>query len=237
MMRADNLAMKIPALSGNEAKNNYVMFEKLALQGPQTVWGINNLLSRGRENYPTTLRAVRRLLRRGYLIQAGTARMEKRKNEKTATYGITWRGLLASLASKGVSAEILGVFERNPQLRLPVIEGQTFVSLAESLLGKDQVQAVTEALFDGFITTFPYDIEKTKDEVLVGYIFPTMMAASTALDKIKPIDSEELLKHPRLLNWMERGINSWEQKLERDLQKARDMKKWLSHLTSKRRPR
>jgi hypothetical protein len=229
----DQLAgQKIGALRGKDAETNLAILETLAIHGPKTKYAVNSLLGRSREQYPTTFRGIVRLRKRRYVDKVGSIRMQKRKTEKTPTFGVTGRGLLASLASARVCTSVLEVLEKNKHLDLPVPR-ETLV-LARALYDDEQITEITHGLFKAAIETIPYDIETTDDELLVGYVFPILMNAEPLLIKMKPKQPTELLKYPELVEWLQNSIDHQIGRFEKTLESLENAKKWIADLKSGR---
>ena len=228
------VSWKIPALGGRDAETNLMVLELLALEGPQTAWKTNSMLGRNRKQYPTIFRAIVRLRKWGYLAKTGTVKMEKKKG-RTPTFGVSWRGLLASLASDKVCTNILDVLNKNDQLDLP-IPRDVFLDLAKALWSSEQIQEITMSLFESLVNTIPHDIESTPDEVLLGYLVPALIDAAPVLENIMPKETTELLKYPKLQDWFEELIAKEAARLQRDLTRIEEAKRWLSDLRSQGKP-
>ena len=226
------VALKVPALRGRDAKTNLMILERLALEGAQTVWNINKRLGRTREQYPTIFRAVTRLKRRMYLSKIGTVKMEKRKG-RIPTYGLTWRGFFASLASDKVCTNILDVLDKIDYITLP-FPRDIIAPLAKALWDDEQIGKVARSVFQGYVTAIPRDVESIEIPTLVEYFFPAVFQASPILfGAMKQKDPSVLLKYPKLVKWLEEITASQIEKFEKTLERMREARRLLSDLKSK----
>jgi len=218
------VALKIPALRGKDAETNGMIIKLLALEGAQTVWNINKLLGRSREHYPTIFRAVNRLKERGYVTKTGTVKMAKKKG-RTPTYGLTWRGFIASLTNEEVCSNVLNTLEKNPQI-LP-LPRDVVLPIAKEWLGDEQIEKLARSLFEGLIKTIPDDIESVEERVCLGYLVPTLLKLKTPLKEIKQEDLSRLLKYPQAVNWLEESVEKTIKDLKEELEEAEEFRKWL----------
>jgi hypothetical protein len=227
----DMVAWKIPALGRRDAETNLAILELLALDGPKTVWGTNKDLGRNRLQYPTIFRAVARLRKGRYLKRTRYVKMEKRK-ERTPEFGITWRGFLASMTSDKVCKNIPDALRSNPQLDLPVPR-EVFFDLVGSLWNREQIEEISWIIFEKVIETLPYDVETTKDKLLLGYLFPALILALPELEKYPPKKPEEVFKHPKVLEFFEKQIDHEIEKFQGTLQALQEGKQWLARMKAK----
>ena len=94
-----------PILSGKGAENNIRILTTFALNRPLSKYDLSKILN---VQYPTIHRRVEDLTNRNYLAIADERVQEKRRDQKTLLYSITWKGLIISLQIK------------NPWLPLPL---------------------------------------------------------------------------------------------------------------------
>lgn len=222
------VAWKIPALAGRDAITNFAILERLSLDGPKTVWDTNKDLGRTRLQYPTIFRAVNRLRKWHYLTKTGTVKMEKKKG-RTSKFGVTWRGFFAAMVSGNVCSNLLEAVRNNPQLALPVPR-DVFFDLVSALWDGQQIEEISQVIFESVIHSIPSDIESTEDQVLVGYLLPAMVAALPELEKYPPRNPRELQKYPKVTRFFKKQIDHEIQKFEDTLRSLKAGKDWLDTL-------
>lgn len=231
-MKTNLIPQKIPALRGRAAKTNIRILEVLAREGPQTTYNTNKLLGRSRGLYSTIFRAVTRLKEKKYVAKTGTVRMAK-KCGRTPTYGLTWRGFIASLASDKVCSNVLGVLEKNSQLTLPY-PSDVMLPMARELFSDEQIRKLARSLFEGFIKVIPNNIESLEEEKYGAYLIATLIEAPpTTLEKIDQSQSRlesVLRKYPKILDWFEKGVENFIKTLEETLDTAKKMREVLRML-------
>ena len=221
------VAWKIPALSGKDAKTNSMILETLALQGPQTVWNVNRLLGRRRDQYPTIFRAMNRLKKRRYLAKTGSVKMEKRKS-RTPTFGLTWRGLFGALANDKVRSDLLNVIDINNHIALP-FRRDIIRPIATELWGDEQIADVARSLFEGFVIAIPYDIESGDETMLIASLFPAAVQASPIVFAgLDEKDLTVLFKYREVANLFEKMIDRQIETFEDNLRKLAEVKRFLS---------
>ncbi len=233
----NRLALKIPALGGKDAETNRRVFEVLATKGPQTIYGINKLLGRTREQYPTINRAVNRLAKRGYLVETEKVRMEKRKTERTPKFGLSWRGFITCLVDDKARLSVLEVFDKNKHLPLP-IDRDVAVPLATEALGQERIEKIAKATLKALVATVPRDLESIEDPPLFGCLLPALFELGRTSPKLLAdinLNPSIFFKYPKVLKWIEENlIDEQTNKLEEQLRFFRQAKTLLSELKSKR---
>jgi hypothetical protein len=222
------LKAKVPALRGKDAATNLDIFEVVALSGPQTKYGINKLLKRSRVQYPTILRAVTKLEKRGYLTKTDPVKMRKRRGV-TPTFGITWRGLLAALASDRVSEHVIEVVGKNTHLLLPFPRAEVF-DLVRAAFNESQLGPAVRGFATAFFNTLAYDIETSDDAVLFANMFPALVEAESSLNRLHPKAPVELRKYPRVIDWLIQLADQQIAKFEDTIEKMQLGRRYLVQL-------
>jgi len=227
------VASKIRILRGRDAKTNLMVLEKLALEGSQTTYNINKLLGRSRALYSTTFRAVARLKKRGYIARTGTVKASKTL-KRTPTYGLTWRGFIASLKSDKVCDNVLTVLEKNPQLSLPFPK-DVILSLCRGLLSDEEIKEITRSLFQGFLKSIPVGIESVEEEKYLAYLLPAIVEAPPTTVKEIPQNRWEavLRKHPKVLDWFEEEIEKCIKKFEENVRAFQEVRKFIQAIKAR----
>jgi hypothetical protein len=226
------VALKIPALRGRDSSTNAMILELIALKGPQTIWNVNRLLERTRKQYSTIFRAITRLKKRGYLTKTGTVKMEKKRG-RTPVYGLTWRGLVTSLASDNVCGNVIAALNKNSHLQLPF--PRDVVSLmARELFTDEEITDLVSRLFEGFVRGIPRDIESIPEEKLGGYIFSALIETPpSGLKEMGKKDFNILLRYPTFVKWLNQMLENSEKQLEQQLEGVKKVREFLSSLKSK----
>jgi len=149
---------KIPILSDRASENNRQVLMTIALKGPLLKYDVRSEIG---SEYSTISRRIDDLLKKGYLVEAGT-RITQRGVPETQ-YGLTWIGLVASLAIDEVMKNALEVMQKNlTSLNTKDLQdiGFNFVKIYalvreffESILTTQQIEAFTKALFKGYLNS------------------------------------------------------------------------------------
>ncbi len=236
------LQQKIPAISGREAKTNLAICEKLALDGPCTIWDVNKLLGRTNLQYPTIFRAMNRLEKAGYIEKVGSQKMQKKK-ALTPTYNTTWRGLVAALSKSVVRDNILAVLAKQKwlmdQLSPFCPTEQDLIKLVDSFIDVEYVTEMVEAIFVNLVRIFPNNVESIEtSEYLFGYVLPDM-ADRIALRLNHPVKPKEelysyMIRRPKLLQYLQEKLFLPQAKrLSHDIQVLQNMQKWMQEAISR----
>jgi hypothetical protein len=219
---------KISLLRGRGSENNKRILETLALQGPLIKYDIFKALNTTK-HYPTISRRVDDLLNRGYINGVGqrTIVVGKRESEST-TYGLTWRGLIASLIFESTTENILSVFEKNPHLQLPFPHEITFKIINE-IFKKGELQLLIQTFFTGFLRVLPKDLESIEEEYYIMYLIPGFTEIQEEMEDIQldwgEKDFSKLLDIPGLRELIWTKINEYEKRLSETLEAIREFKK------------
>jgi len=221
---------KISILRGKGSENNRLLLKTLALEGSLIKYDLFKALNEtGKEsNYPTISRRVDDLLDRGYLEKVGkrTIVVGKRK-DKSSTYGLTWKGFIASLTIEPVAQNILRVLEKNPQLKLPFPRIATLKIIRELFMDRE-LELIGQALLTGYLKAIPKDLESLKPEQYLAYLLPALTEAPQIREKFKEKDLSGLLQIPEVFEFVSKSINDAEKMLEESLSGIRELKKYLN---------
>jgi len=229
--RKDPVSLKIPALRGKDAETNSMIIRLLALEGPQTIYDINRLLGRKREQYPTILRAVRRLERR-YVADIRTVKMRKRK-EETQIFGLTRRGLIASFANIDVCNNAIAVIEKLDYLEFPIPK-DVILAIVKELWRDEDIGEVMKVLFEAFISVIPTDLDSVDTATLVGCLLPAIVKSDPVISgKMKQRDLSVIGRYPEVVKWFEGLTDKQISTLEGSLRRMYAFKKELLKLRSR----
>lgn len=219
---------RIPALQGRDERNNKLVLETLALQGPLIKYDIFKALKpRDVKHYPTISRRVDDLKKRGYLDVAGKRLITVgKRSEESPTYALTWRGFIASLTIETVIREIPKVLKNNPLLEIPFPREMT-ISVLKELLTPREVEILMRALLEGFLRALPRDIESIEQEKYIAYIVPAMVETPEIREKFEEKDLTKLRQIPGFLEFVWGLIDTFERQLSDSLIGIQIIKKEL----------
>ena len=154
--------MKILALSGKKAKNNRLVLEHIAKNGPLLKYDIfKNLKTTGLDRYSTVHRRVDNLVKNGYLEESGKRVTKRGKQEEESMYGLTWRGFIASITIKEVRKNITQVLKRNPLLAFP--EKEFILQIFSELVIPEELEIIVRSILEVYLKTIP-SLELVKNE-------------------------------------------------------------------------
>ena len=219
---------RVHALQGRDAKNNKLVLETLALQGPLIKYDIFKALKqRDVKHYPTISRRVDDLKKRGYLDVAGKRLITVgKRSEESPTYALTWRGFIASLSIESVIREMPRVLENDPLLEIPVPK-EMAISVLKELFTPRENEIIMRALLEGFLRALPRDIESIEQEKYIAYIVPAMVETPKIREKFEEKDLTKLLQIPGFLDFVWDLIDTFERQLSDSLSSIRIIKKEL----------
>jgi len=227
---------KIAVLRGRGSANNGAVLGTIALEGPLIKYDLFKELKNSRRGiiYPTISRRVDDLVDRGYLETVGTRTIVvgKRKDE-SSTYGLTWKGFIASLTIETVAQDILRVLEKNSHLKFPFPRKVPLRIIGE-IFTKGELRLIGQALLTGYLRAIPKDLEYIKPEQYLMYLFPAFTEAPKIQEKFEEKDLSRLLQIPEVSEFISKLLNDTEKMLEEPLLGIKEIKKGLSkHLRTK----
>lgn len=221
--------IRIPAFRGRDERNNRLVLETIALQGPLIKYDIFKALkSRNVKHYPTISRRVDGLKKKGYIDAAGKRVITVGKRvEESPTYGLTWRGLIASLTTNQVAREVSVVLKNNPLLRIPFPK-EIVTNVLNELFSPRETEVIVHALLEGFLRAIPRDIESIEQEKYIAYLIPAMAETPEIREKFEGKNLTKLYQIPGFLDFIMRLINASERQLTDLLAGVQIIKKELS---------
>jgi hypothetical protein len=221
--------IRIPAFRGRDERNNRLVLETIALQGPLIKYDIFKALkSRNVKHYPTISRRVDDLKKKGYIDAAGKRVITVGKRiEESPTYGLTWRGLVASLATDEVAREISAVLKNNPLLKMPFPK-EKVTNVLNELFTPRETKVLVHALLEGFLRAIPRDIESIEQGKYIAYLVPAMVEIPAIRERFEEKDLTKLYQIPGFLEFVMDLINASERQLADVLAGVQMIKKGLS---------
>jgi len=209
--------MHIGAFKGKDAKNNRLIIEALALNGSFVKYDIYKIVKKQRKiAWSTVSRRVDALRKAGYIKVTGTRRtVVGNREEDSPTYGITWRGLIASVEKSEVRGDMLTVLQKNPHLELP----EPFLTIIGKLFTEEEINEMALKLAEA-ILILPLDLESLKDEKeVLWHVMPLLNQVGFKVPEKK--------WNPELIQMISSYILDYEKKLVSSLEKIRLLKKQL----------
>ena len=194
--------IKIPALKGRARKNNLLILETIAIEGPLLKYDVHKKLNkRGVPEYSTIARRIDALKKRGYLDKANQRVTERGKRKAETMYGLTWKGFIASFASKKVRENTLCVIGRNPLLRIP--EKEFVLLVLGEVFNSKEIEDNATLLLWGCLKAIA-NFEIIKEDQIMLYILQGTREIPPNLIKMNEIpekkkDLTKLLDNPRIL--------------------------------------
>jgi len=150
------VAHKIPVFSGRASDNNVQIIKSIALSGPVLKYDVYKDI---KGEYSTTNRRIDDLFRKGYLAKSGERKTQRGVLE--TRYGLTWIGLIASLAINEVRENALEIMEKHltglniKSMQDSGFEFETLFRLVkeffESILDSKQIETFITVLFKGYL--------------------------------------------------------------------------------------
>jgi len=212
------LKAKISIFMGRASEKNNQVLEVIALNGPLLKYDVNRFVG---WHYSTVSRRIDDLNRRGYLTESGTRKTQK--GDQETLFGLSWSGLIASLISENVRANIFNVIELN--METLQTGKNTFIKFSQifSLLKKistvyneEQIAVLVKSLFLGYLSSSAPSLEnmmEIADYPGVDNLMWSMMVlqqsfqymsdengenAVDILDVVKLVDDPEVLELVRV---------------------------------------
>jgi hypothetical protein len=224
--------LKIPALKGIGRRNNLLILETIATEGPLLKYDVHKRLKkRGIQEYSTVTRRIDSLKERGYLDEAAKRITARGKRKAESMYGLTWKGFVASLVSRKVRRDALQVVERNLLLAIP--EKEFVLLVLKEILNPGEVERIAEIVLEAFLKAIPNleEIEEGKFAMWIlpalGQIPPDVMKAEITEEKK---DLTRLLDNPRILQYVKVRILPRISEFEQNLYLLFQFFKWLNQV-------
>jgi DNA-binding MarR family transcriptional regulator len=200
--------MKIPALRGIGRRNNLLILETIATEGPLLKYDVyKKLKKRGVEEYSTVTRRIDSLKGKGYLDEAGKRITARGKRKAESMYGLTWKGFIASLVSEKVRRGALQVVEKNPLLVIP--EKEFVLLVLEDIFNPEEVERIADTILCGYLKAIP-NLEDIEEEKLGMWILPALGEVRPDIMKTdmteEKKDLTKLLDNPRILQYVKDRI-------------------------------
>lgn len=202
---------KIPILERRGARNNKRILEQIALNGPLLKYDVCLKLKLPQSHYGTISRRIDDLKKKKYLGEAGTRETKRGMQVEQTQFGLTWRGLIASLSLEKVRLNLLRVIEKQPLLEFPE---KTFVLMViEEVFSSEELDEIVTKFLTGYLNAIPNTIEKIDDGDLLMSIFSAIPEISRMqsgqqipIKNKKAKDLTKLLDKPRILNYLKERI-------------------------------
>lgn len=201
--------MKIPALRGRARRSTLLILETIAVEGPLLKYDVyKRLEKRGIAQYSTVTRRIDSLREKGYLNEAAQRNTERGKREAESMYGLTWKGLIASLASQKVRENALQAIGKNP---LVVIPEKEFVLLVISeIFDAKELEKIANVLLYGFLKAIP-NLENIGEEEMLIWMLQALKEIPPDAIRLIEISEEKkdltkLLDNPKILQYLKDKI-------------------------------
>ena len=202
----DLVKSKISILKGRGAEYNKYVLKNIAMNGHLLPYDVfNNLKQKcifDKLYYPTVLRRIKDLEKKGYLAEAGKRITTRGKQTEEATYGLTWRGFIASLSIDDVSEKLIQVIRKNPLLSLP--EKESLLLILDEILTPDELAIFSKSLLEAYLRVIP-NLELIRDDQLLIWFLAINKFPQFQFSRI-PENGWELLDKPAILNFVKDKI-------------------------------
>lgn len=201
--------MKIPALRGRVRTNSLLILETIAIEGPLLKYDVyKKLEKKGISEYSTITRRIDSLKEKGYLNEAGRRKTERGKRKAESMYGLTWKGLIASLVSRSVRENALQVIEKNPLLVVP--EKEFILLVLRDIFDPTEIEEIVSTLLYGYLKAIPI-LESIDEEELWIWIIQALREIPPNIMKVTEMPEKEkdlirLLDNPKILQYVKEKI-------------------------------
>lgn len=216
--------MDIGAFNGKDSKNNRIILETLALNGSLIKWEIlKKVTEKGRRiTWATVSRRVDDLKERGYIKETGKRRISVAKREQdTPTYGLTWKGLIASLISKDIRNNIIKALDNIQAIENnPLNPLDKAWSIVKRIYTEDEIRDMTKNFFEA-INIMPLELEFANEMEFMFYLFPALINTDFTIPKK---DLNELKQYPDFLGWLYNACVAQEEEMTKTLEAFRNLK-------------
>jgi len=214
--------MDIGAFNGKDAENNRIILETLALKGSLIKWEILKKVKETKKKitWATVSRRVDDLKERGYITETGKRRTSVAKREQDSPiYGLTWKGLVASLPSHEVRNNIVKVIEMSPHLK-PL---HTLLSMTRGIYTEDEIRDVTDKFYKA-VRLIPLELESVNETDFFFYLSAALFRTDFSIPEK---DLSKLEQNPELLKFLYNAVIKEEESTVKSLENLRGMKAWL----------
>jgi hypothetical protein len=219
--------IKIPALGGLGADNNRRILKEIALHGSKSQY---DLIQKTKIDKGTISRRVNYLHKKSYLgITKKIPRVRAYDTLKNL-YGLTWKGLIASLYESDVRANIVKVLSNNPLMsHLPL--GILFTALRKyRVFTERELEQITKEFFIQVVQTLPSDIEVLENLEIATFIPPVFNLLEKYLpnfDEQKRRNLLSALDNSGLIPELRTGFQEWKSRLEGTTKRVETLVNWL----------
>jgi hypothetical protein len=220
--------MDIGAFYGKDSKNNEIILRVLAINGSLIKWEV---LKKAKEitkriTWATISRRIDNLKERDYLAESGKRRITVAKREEdTPVYGLTWRGLIASLTIKEVRNNIAKVIENNPKLE-PLQKLYLFV---KGIYTEEDIRNIIERFLKA-LDDVPLELEYVNPMQFIFYVLPNIVID---IGNFLPKGIVKIEESPELLEFFYKIVIQQEKFAEESLENCRRMREWLEQKLKK----
>lgn len=216
--------MDIGAFKGKDSENNRIMLVTLALNDSLIKWEILKKVTEEKKQitWATVSRRVDDLRKRDYIMETGKRRITVAKRElDTLEYGLTWKGIIASLTSKEVRKNIIKVIEGILAVEKYQIEPQyKILEIVRRIYKENEIRDMTEKFYEA-IKIMPLELESANEIEFMFYLFPALTKIGFSIPKK---DLSELKQKPDFLNWLYNACVEQEEELLKSLEAVRKAK-------------
>lgn len=204
---------KIPAYRGTKAHNNRLVLGYFSRKGPSLPYdAFKDMRNEGhyKENqYPTVYRRIKDLVEKGYLREAGERSTKRGKRTEEIQYGVSWKGLVASLAIEDVRKKMLDVIELNLnsldfELRqnTGIYLNALFPSIKkiiETIYSQAQIETIVLLVFKVYLESSAPSLDNLRDASGIENLIWTMHVAQATMSEIEALPEGEGIPAMRII--------------------------------------
>jgi DNA-binding PadR family transcriptional regulator len=204
---------KIPAYRGTKAQNNRLVLGYFSRKGSSLPYdAFKDMRNEGhykKNQYPTVYRRIKDLVEKGYLIEAGERSTKRGKRTEEIQYGISWIGLVASLAIEDIRRKILDVFELNLNSLDFEIRQNTGIYLnalfpsmrkiIETIYSQAQIETIVSLVFKAYLESSTPSLDNLKGASGLGNLMWTMQVAQATMSEIEELPEGERIPAMRII--------------------------------------
>jgi hypothetical protein len=210
----------------------------LALNGSESVWDITknfhpSLTTHDRQNfYPTLLRRVDDLAKRGYLVVTERLKQDLDKSREKALYGLSLKGLFASLVEPDVRANVLDVLIKNPQTFYPPLWPIVKALFKHEIISEKDLENIAYEVFIETVKFLPNDIEildESSLKVVVISLAFLLQSYVAVLDEQKRRDLQLAIETAGFKPMIEDLLRDTKSSLDASLKAIDNLADWLDY--------